>query len=376
MNITDWNTALYEKMAAEQEEFRDWLKSQPSEEVLNHAYEYTVREDILMEMEQLELTISQSKALLISPSPLADVYRYFEKLETDHMDVVRDSIENRADGLVEQQAELMKKANELIDHFCWVEYGSPADYNNLKEIGIAYTTIFEDKIPLQVNVDLVNLRIERYLDNHLMDCFQYSSLQQMISEGLEHLNFQDLTYISDEALEAIRSSQKETNFSTQDVPMYFHSAAYASEHGETDAYWLSDQANFSCKVAIEQAISAHYGDNRLDTASAVQEVMEKFGPERMNFILANTIQHKDADGRISRDNKAWAKTIPMPEDSASSQQCADLVVDRVNPGLVDLFTRQARKIVQEKEKGSVLQKLKQELPPHKPAAPKKQEPER
>lgn len=104
MNITDWNTALYEKMAAEQEEFRDWLKSQPSEEVLNHAYEYTVREDILMEMEQLELTISQSKALLISPSPLADVYRYFEKLETDHMDVVRDSIENRADELVEQQA--------------------------------------------------------------------------------------------------------------------------------------------------------------------------------------------------------------------------------------------------------------------------------
>jgi hypothetical protein len=93
-------------------------------------------------------------------------------------------------------------------------------------------------------------------------------------------------------------------------------------------------------------------------------------------ILANTIQHKDADGRISRDNKAWAKTIPMPEDSATSQQCADLIVDRVNPGLVDLFTRQARKTVQEKEKGSVLQKLKQELPVHKPAAPKKREPER
>ena len=56
MNITDWNTALYEKMAAEQEEFRDWLKSQPSEEILNHAYEYTVREDIVMAMEELELT--------------------------------------------------------------------------------------------------------------------------------------------------------------------------------------------------------------------------------------------------------------------------------------------------------------------------------
>ena len=40
---TDKNTALYEKMAAEQDKFRDWLKSQPPEEILNHAYEYTVQ---------------------------------------------------------------------------------------------------------------------------------------------------------------------------------------------------------------------------------------------------------------------------------------------------------------------------------------------
>ena len=42
MNTNDLNTALYEKMAAEQDKFRDWLKSQPPEEVLNHAYEYTI----------------------------------------------------------------------------------------------------------------------------------------------------------------------------------------------------------------------------------------------------------------------------------------------------------------------------------------------
>lgn len=67
-------TALYEKMAAEQDKYRDWLKSQPAAEVLNHAYEYTVREDIVMCMEELELTEAQAKALLASPTPLADVY--------------------------------------------------------------------------------------------------------------------------------------------------------------------------------------------------------------------------------------------------------------------------------------------------------------
>ena len=68
--------------------------------------------------------------------------------------------------------------------------------------------------------------------------------------------------------------------------------------------------------------------------------------------------------------------ISMPEDSGASRHCAYLVVDGVNPGLTDLFTRQARKAMQEPQKSSVLQKLRQEPPARKPAAPKKQEPER
>ena len=157
---------------------------------------------------------------------------------------------------------------------------------------------------------------------------------------------------------------------------YPHSAAYAREHGEMAQYNLSYQANSACKEAIEQTISAHYAENRLDTEAAVKDVLEKFGTERVQFILANTIQRKNYDGRISQDNKAWAKTIPMLEDSGASRHSAYLVVDQVNPGLTDLFTRQFRKVAQEQQKSSVLQKLKQEPPAHKPAAPKKREPER
>ena len=103
---TDKNTALYEKMAAEQDKFRDWLKSQPPEEILNHAYEYTVREDILMAMEELDLPQSRAAALLASPSPLADVYKEFADRETSYMDVVRDSIEQRAEAALDAQREL------------------------------------------------------------------------------------------------------------------------------------------------------------------------------------------------------------------------------------------------------------------------------
>ena len=268
MKPNDLNMALYEKMAAEQDKYRDWLKNQPPAEVLNHAYEYTVREDIVMAMEELELTDAQAQALLDSPSPLADVYRCFEKQETGYMDVIRDSIENRADDVCKAQEEL------------------------------------------------------------------------------------------------------------RSAPLYLHSAAYAKEHGETAQYHLSYQANFACKEAVKQAVNSNYGDNRLDMDAAVKDVLDQFGPERVQFILANTIRHKDRDGRISGDNKAWAKTVPMPEDSDASRHCDYLVVDQVNPGLTDLFTRQARKVMQEQQKSSVLQKLRQEPPAHKPAVPKKREPER
>lgn len=106
MNTNDLNMALYEKMAAEQNKYRDWLKKQPPEEILHHAYEYAVQEDIVMAMEELELTDVQAQALLESPSPLADVCRYFKKLETGYMDVLRDSIENRAKDMCRAKEEL------------------------------------------------------------------------------------------------------------------------------------------------------------------------------------------------------------------------------------------------------------------------------
>lgn len=94
-------------------------------------------------------------------------------------------------------------------------------------------------------------------------------------------------------------------------------------------------------------------------------------------FLKDEIPQEHKDGLdISQDNKAWAKAIPTLEDSGASRHCAYLVVDQVNPGLTDLFTRQFRKVAQEQQKSSVLQKLKQEPPARKPATPKKREPER
>ena len=245
MNTNDLNTALYEKMSDEQDKFRDWLKSQPPEEILHHTYEYTVREDIVMAMEQLELTDAQAQALLDSPSPLADVYRYFEKLETGYMDVIRDSIENRADDVCRAKEEL------------------------------------------------------------------------------------------------------------RTTPVYPHSAAYAREHGELEQYRASNNVNRQCKESIEAAVR----------------------------VLANTVQLQDWDGRYSRRNKEWAKTIP--NDNPETVRCGYVLNSHpaVLDGFIDLVREEQQRSRTQGEKlqpsrPSVRDKLKQELPAHKPAAPKKREPER
>lgn len=88
---------LCEKMRVEQSAYCLWLTAQPPEEILHHAYEYSVREDIILATEEMNLTLAQVRALLKSPAPLADVYKDFSKLETDYMSIVAQCVEDRAD---------------------------------------------------------------------------------------------------------------------------------------------------------------------------------------------------------------------------------------------------------------------------------------
>ena len=105
MADTELSSKLYEKMSAEQDKFRAWLVEQPPSDILLHAVEYAVREDILMEMDALELPDDQARALLASPDTMADIYKTFSKMaDTGHMDVVRESIEDRTATLSMEQA--------------------------------------------------------------------------------------------------------------------------------------------------------------------------------------------------------------------------------------------------------------------------------
>ena len=104
---------------------------------------------------------------------------------------------------------LLERAKGLISDFCRSEYGSEADFSDIAKIGVAYTTITDDEIPVQVNIDLVNYRLERYLDDEHLETRQYGSLQELITNELENLDFSDLIHVSDEDVEQHRWHEPE-----------------------------------------------------------------------------------------------------------------------------------------------------------------------
>ncbi|MBQ9680614.1 MAG: DUF3849 domain-containing protein [Ruminococcus sp.] len=125
------------------------------------------------------------------------------------------------------------------------------------------------------------------------------------------------------------------------LPVYLHSAGYAKEYHETEYYQMSFRLNVKCRDAIQEAIDSHYQNDRLNEA-AVHEVVEQFGYERTMVLLANTVIQKEWDGRFSPENREWAHMIPAPCDMLGDRG-KRFMIDKVHPGLVDLFITQVRR---------------------------------
>lgn len=119
-------------------------------------------------------------------------------------------------------------------------------------------------------------------------------------------------------------------------PLYMWSLDYAVRSNERDLWRESYRENCDCARAIEQAINENYRDNCLN--DCIQPIIERYGFDRVNWVLANTIQKKQDDGRFSQENKAWAKNFYLPQDDVRWHFCVE-----AHPGLTNIFTNQARR---------------------------------
>ena len=98
---------------------------------------------------------------------------------------------------------LLKQAISCIDAYCDMEFGldAEADYTDLSNIKIAYTATGDGLHGIQASVNLLQYRMETYIDGVLVDYTQYDDLADFIENGLSNLYFHDLVSVTEEQLE-------------------------------------------------------------------------------------------------------------------------------------------------------------------------------
>ena len=167
-------------------------------------YEYHLGDTVYIGASEYEILSFDDERVMLYDTEMPLFNKEFNRTEFDEK--VRENPMNDHLKVPEQKSvpsELLEQAKEIINEFCQHEYGSNADFSNPKEVGVAFTTITDDEIPIQVNANLVDFSIDQYLDGKLIESTRYRSLEDMIESALVYLDFDDLTSITDEQLENV-----------------------------------------------------------------------------------------------------------------------------------------------------------------------------
>ena len=182
-------------------------------------------------------------------------------------------------------------AKNLIRDFCLEEYDSEPDFSNLSKIGIAYTNATDEEIPIQVNVDLVGYRVERYLGEVLIDERQYESLEDLTETELEALDFSELVSVTDEELEHYHNKAEEPQLSDEELDALPISAVVDGKvQTFPDATALDEALN--AESAPEAAGNFHITDEHLGEGGAKQKYARNIAAIRTLFQLEQ--EHRGA----------------------------------------------------------------------------------
>ncbi len=129
----------------------------------------------------------------------------------------------------------------------------------------------------------------------------------------------------------------EKNQDNSHIPVYKNNAKYALANGEKEQYFASRRENIACKDAIEKTIRDNFDGMYLQCDA--KDVIAQFGAERVECVLAHTIQQKNWDGRFSYKNKEWAESIEVP----NAEIAFGAAIVESHPAVLDGFINMARK---------------------------------
>ena len=191
----------------------------------------------------------------------------------------------------------MEKAMRLIDEFCQSEYDSPADFTNMRTIGIGHTTITDAEIPVQINVNLVDFSLDRFIEGVIVDRRKYGSLDDLIKQELEWLDFDSLIDFSDEEMAKVSVYSRENEIV----------ATYHSDDERIDIYHYVNGYFYN-----------HYGSEPERTiADSIAGPFDSL-EEAQIILLRHRPQAKEDGAPEVEQTVTLAPPAPRPREKATS----------------------------------------------------------
>ncbi|AVM69155.1 helicase [Lachnospiraceae bacterium oral taxon 500] len=124
----------------------------------------------------------------------------------------------RKEDIKEEKNPLLEEVKEELIHFLNKEYDEAHNvedfdtmFPDLTDVGVAYTTTPDEKHEIQTSLDLINYKLNTYVDSTLIDSFQYtydpldaSDTKELIQikTGIAFWDFNELVYVDEEKLKA------------------------------------------------------------------------------------------------------------------------------------------------------------------------------
>ena len=97
------NAELYEKVSAEFEEYKNNLLMMSPEQMLEHAYAYAVRSDIVIAIECGSIHARQAQSLLKADNTLDEIFGKWEDFEKNPMETIRAASECKANQISREE---------------------------------------------------------------------------------------------------------------------------------------------------------------------------------------------------------------------------------------------------------------------------------
>ena len=300
----------------------------------------------------------------------SDVLREYGWTESDMPRAIAEHLEDPA---------LQKAAKEFLSHETEKEDGTPlygekgSMANSVKEIDYEAEVIKSVNTEFEVyKADVLSRSPEDiFYENYKIHVM--TELKEVIEEGvqdgyLEEEHYKALyeergsiltalydDFIGDEyasvnsygeTAEFIKNYCEQYHHSAlyADAPLYLKTARYAREHGESEQYHRSRALSEACREEMDKAISENFDGMHLKEGFE-QELMERYGRERVEYILATTVKENAWDGRYSRENREWAESIPVSESESERIACCL----HSNPAVIDGLIRRIRRNEHEKQ---------------------------